>query len=147
MSTRYELLTLLSGTLSDEELEKANQMLRQLLEQHGARVLKHVVWERRKLTYPILQVRQGVYLLSEFDLEPQRMVELDRLLNLNTTVLRHQILKAHIKTAKELEREAKARERLTVSPEQPKPAEERPAISEQELEKKLAEILTDDMVK
>lgn len=146
----YELISLLPGTLSDGDTQTAVDTLQKHLERFGAHILKHGVWERRKLAYPINRVRQGIYLVSEFDLEPAQTHALERALRLEKHILRHQLIKAHKKTAREIEQEArrKAEER------EPRFAEARkvvapaaPAITGQELEEKLEELLTDDMTK
>lgn len=148
MTTYYELLTLFSGTLSDDELEQAAMRLRDQTEKLGAKILKHNVWERRRLAYPVDKTRQGAYVVTELELEPAKVAELDRLLHLEKGVLRHQLVKAHRKTEKELEQERRSREaRLRQTAREQQAVPEQPAISGKELDEKLAEILTDDMVK
>ncbi len=151
MTTFYELLTLIPGTLTDEEAQVVSDSIRQRLEQHGAAVGKHQIWEKRKLAYPVDHVRQGVYIVSEFDLAAEKLNALERDLQLDKALLRHQIVKAYRKTAEDLEREARhaaserVAERKAVEP--VKPTAETRKISKEELDEKLAEILTDDIVK
>lgn len=148
--TYYELVSLLPGTLSDDEVQTAVDMLQKNLERFSAGILKHGVWERRKLAYPINHARQGVYVVSEFEMEPAHTHTLEQALRLEKNILRHQLIKAHKKTAREIEQEA----RRKAEEHEPRPAEERktavpatPAITGQVLEEKLEELLTDDMTK
>lgn len=148
MQTFYELTALLPGTLSDEETESTTAALRKLLEEHGAIVAKHGIWEKRKLAYPVNHIRQGTYVITEFDMEPAEVAAVERTLQLEKAVLRHIIVKAHKKTAKEMEQEARRRTEHLEKPVERQPA--RPAepikeISKEELEEKLEEILKDDM--
>ncbi len=148
MQTFYELTTLLPGTLTDGETESTIAALRKLLEEHGAVIAKHGIWEKRKLAYPVNHVRQGTYVVTEFDMEPAEVAAIERTLHLDKAVLRHIVVKAHKKTAKEIEQEARRRtEHFARSterqPEQPtEPVKE---ITKEELEEKLEKILKDDM--
>lgn len=145
----YELLALVAGTLSEEETASVQQIIRTILEKQSAQVSKQDVWEKRKLAYPVRKARQGTYLLFTFDVEPDVLGAIERALTLEKSVLRHQMVLAHQKTAKELEEEsrrrASAREEKRAETSEAKP--EQPTITAQELDEKLAEILTDDMVK
>lgn len=148
MQTFYELTALLPGTLPDEETESTTAALRKLLEEHGAVIAKHGIWEKRKLAYPVNHIRQGTYVVTEFDMEPAEVAAVERTLQLEKAILRHIIVKAHKKTAKEMEQEARRRtehfaKRAERQPVQPtEPVKE---ISKEELEEKLEEILKDDM--
>jgi small subunit ribosomal protein S6 len=143
----YELLALLPATLSADELLAAQQSIRALLEKHGAQIAKQEVWEKRKLAYPVRGARQGSYLLCTFDAEPSSLQEMNRSLTLDRSILRHQIVIAVQKTAKELEEESRRRTAVRERREETEHKEPQPAISAQELDEKLAEILTDDIVK
>ncbi len=152
MTTYYELLTLLPGSATEEHVNAALEKLRLLLEKYKATIEKHQLWERRKLAYPVAKERQGVYLISLFDMESRHIPVLERQIQLDKEFLRYQLIRAHRKTEKEIEREARrvAEERMvgrtteaadTTVKETPKRE-----VSKEELEEKLAEILTDDMV-
>lgn len=148
MQTFYELTTLLPGTLSDEETESTTAALRKLLEEHGAVIAKHGIWEKRKLAYPVNHVRQGTYVVTEFDMEPAEVAVVERTLQLDKMILRHIIIKAHKKTAKEMEQEARRRTEQYAKPTErhpEQPAEPAKKITTEELEEKLEEILKDDM--
>lgn len=151
MKTFYELISLLPGTLSDEEAQAITASILQCCEKAGAAVIKHGIWEKRKLAYPITGIRQGTYIVTEFDLESNALPALERTLQLDKAILRHQIIRAHKKTAREIEQEA----RRKVEEDRPHAAESRKAmampagepISSEKLEEKLEEILSDDMTK
>ncbi len=147
----YELLLLTPGTLADEQAGSVEQTALQLLETHGASVRSHGIFEKRKLAYPINHTKQGTYFVVEFDMEPARINALERALQLEKTILRHLLIKAHRKTAKEIEQETKYKAEefdraRTATPAHPQPAAA-PAITGAQLEEKLEEILTDDMTK
>ncbi len=144
----YELLTLLPGNLSDEETAQAGGNLRKHLDKHQATVMKHLLWERRRLAYPVRKMKQGVYFVTEFDMEPAKLDALDNDLRLDKFVLRHQIVKAFRKSAKQLEQEARGRTAVAERPKPAQPAEvTAPAMTGEELDEKIEKILTEDMTK
>jgi len=152
MTNYDELLTLVAGTLSEEETQNITLALREMLEKTGAQIHKHEVWEKRKLAYPIEKVRQGTYIVSTFHLESGKVSEIERSLRLNTGILRHQLVRTEQKTAKEIEEEARRAgqsaeaDRATESAGTPVKEKAEP-VSKEQLDEKLAGILTDDMVK
>lgn len=155
MITYYELLTLLPGTVTEEKISSNLQKLQGLFEKYQAKVEKHQLWERRKLAYPVAKERQGIYLISLFDMESNSVPALEREIQLDKEFLRHQLIKAHRKTAKEVEREARriAEDRMVGKSsesakidEMPLKEEPKREVSKEELDEKLAEILKDDIV-
>ncbi|MBI3956458.1 MAG: 30S ribosomal protein S6 [Candidatus Kerfeldbacteria bacterium] len=152
----YELLAIVPGTLSDDEVQTAQQTVRTLLEKHSAQITKQEIWEKRKLAYPIRRIRQGNYFLFLFDIDAANIGALDRTLTLERGLLRHQIIIAHQKTAKELEREsrrfaslaaARSEQATQESRQTARPEEQAPALTGKELDEKLEKILEDDIVK
>lgn len=148
MTTFYELVTLIPGSLTDQEVQAIADAVRKHLEDHQAVIHKHGLWERRKLAYEVNHVKQGAYLVSEFDMDPAQLRDLEHVLLLEKQILRHQVIKAHKKTAREIEQEAKrkAEERTPrgATVKEVAPAE---PMSKEALEEKLENILTDDMTK
>ncbi|MCT6901538.1 MAG: 30S ribosomal protein S6, partial [Bifidobacterium sp.] len=51
------------------------------------------VWGRRKLAYEIDKHKEGNYVVVEYTCEPSASAELDRVLNLNESVIRTKILR------------------------------------------------------
>jgi small subunit ribosomal protein S6 len=80
-------------TLSDSEIERIQERLRELAVARGAEVKKIAVWERRRLAYPIKGRRDGIYLLAELRTRPSVVKELDQQLAVTENVLRHMAVK------------------------------------------------------
>ncbi len=80
-------------TLSDSEIERIQERLRELAVSRGAEVKKIAVWERRRLAYPINGRRDGIYLLAELRTNPSVVKELDQQLAVTENVLRHMVVK------------------------------------------------------
>ena len=104
----------------------------------GGQIKKENVWEKRKLAYPVKKHLLGFYVIFEFEIEAEKIDELQKQLRLNSDILRFLIIN------KEGIKEERPRVRLT----KPKAiASVRPAefrgekIKIEELDKKLEEIL------
>lgn len=135
---QYELLTLVSATLSEKELTAAQDAVRTLLEKNRASITKHQVLEKRKLSYSIRHESQGIYLLTHFDADPASIRSLDVALRLEKPVLRHMITQYVPKSARAFEREH-LRETEAKA--------DKPIITKEALEEKLEKILTEDVIK
>jgi small subunit ribosomal protein S6 len=64
-----------------------------MLEKIGAQVLATRPWQDGKLAYAIEGQRKGLHFLTYFTVESRKVHELDRMVKLNESVLRHLIIK------------------------------------------------------
>jgi len=94
------MLTIFSPHLSDEDLNGAIEQVTGYVTSGGgtmAQTIKDSPWGRRRLAYTIRHngqdLRDGFYVLFYFDVEPRRIVELERALQLNDRVVRHMVVK------------------------------------------------------
>ena len=88
----YELMVVLSTTLTDEQLPVSIEKISQAVSGLGGQVtdVQHgAPWGRRKLAYPIRHQREGYYVVYRLQLDGNKSEELDRELKLNEDVLRH----------------------------------------------------------
>lgn len=168
MPEHYELLFIIPGSQEESAVPQIKDKVVELVTKQGAKITLDQSFENRKLAYKILQETRGYYWLLEFDAEKSSVAEIRNQLNLMPEVLRFLLLQARIKTAEELAAEetlkAKIRARQTEEVKQeltdavkkeekekveafaPKPVvEEKDKISMEDLDKKLEEILGDDI--
>lgn len=173
MTQHYELTYIVSIKFLDDELNKVSEKVEKMITAAGGRITARESLGRQKLAYPLKQVFQGTYLSVEFDLEGEQLKALDTALKLTSELLRHLIIKKKVRTAKEIEREKQVQERLRKEKEtelnqmeragqekvkklgavEMKPVEQAPEVkaskdkvSLEELDKKLDEILTHDII-
>jgi small subunit ribosomal protein S6 len=163
MPNPYELLYIIPGTQTEEEAQQSSQAVRQLLRDRGATIVKEDWWGKRRLAYEIEHVRQGYYDLIEFDLEPAKLSELEQAIRLHEHVLRHQVVRRIVLTPEQQAAVQARRERIAArrqaekeketvaamtaeAPTTAAPVEPQAAISEQELEEKLEEILDEKKI-
>ena len=79
---KYELMF-----IADPELDERG------LKKEGGAVENIDIWGRRKLAYEIADKTEGNYVVVNYSAEPAASDELDRLLNLNESVIRTKILR------------------------------------------------------
>lgn len=128
----------------------------QFIEALGGKILSEKHWGKRPLVYKIRKNREGSYTTIRFSLDPEKIMELNRRILLEESVLRHLILVAPaIKEAKPLpvttpekKEEAEPVEKEKTVPVTPKvkapttkPKPEPEPVPETERQKKLEEEL------
>ncbi|MDD2452353.1 MAG: 30S ribosomal protein S6 [Synergistaceae bacterium] len=82
----YEMLVLASAELEDpkEEIAKVEEVVRSL----GGEVSKTDFWGKRRLAYPIQKKTEGFYAVCNFTLNPDQLLELNRVLGLRPNIYR-----------------------------------------------------------
>jgi small subunit ribosomal protein S6 len=90
----YELMVVLDPNLDDAAIEALNMRIQGMVTQRGG-TLEHVEsWGRKRLAYPIGRYRDGVYVLSRFQMPPNAAAEIERALKLTESVIRHLLVRA-----------------------------------------------------
>lgn len=164
MTTHYELLYIITSKLTEEETEPINKQVLDLIEKNEGKITLQENYGKKKLAYPIKHHHNGYYRLFEFDLEPDKLGELEKKFMLTNEILRHQIFKKKLKTEEEIKKEReliskieekkeKAKEKemeqeQAAAPTATTPADEKAPAKEkmklEDLDKKLDEILGGD---
>ena len=94
---KYELMLIADPELDDRALKKlVNQYLETVTNEKGT-VDDIDIWGRRKLAYEIDGKNEGSYAVVNYTAEPATSDELDRLLNLNESIIRTKILRKDVK--------------------------------------------------
>jgi len=87
------LVVILRPEIAEEELPTAIEHVQQYVTDHGGSVKDTDRWGRRKLAYPISECMEGIYVLSQIQMEPRDAHELEGTLRLNEQVIRHLLVK------------------------------------------------------
>ena len=90
----YELMVVLDPNLDDAAVEALNTRIQGMVTQRGGSLESVDIWGRRRLAYPIGRYRDGVYILSRFQLPPNAAAEIERALKLTESVIRHLLVRA-----------------------------------------------------
>jgi len=140
MTTKtYELTYLISSILTEEEAKVLQSKIGELVVNEGGSVKDSPVPARKKLAYPINKETQAYLAVIDFQLEPEKLANLEKALKAETQILRYLML------IKKPFREMK-RSRLVMEPKEPKTkkTQEEKKVELNEIEKKLEEILKTD---
>jgi small subunit ribosomal protein S6 len=89
----YEILYIVRPELDDEQLQAAIATVDKLIESLGGATQKTDVWGRRRLAYEVRHLREGQYVLTDFQIDPARVPELEGTLKISDTVFRHLVVR------------------------------------------------------
>jgi small subunit ribosomal protein S6 len=89
----YEGMFLLDTNKIAGDVANAETQLLGLLQKHNAEPLAHRPWDERRLAYPISKHKKGLYYLLYFRTEGKNLVNIERDIALNETIIRSLILK------------------------------------------------------
>ena len=101
----YESLFIVDVTRGEEATEATVNKFMSVIEAN-AEVVDVAKWGKRRLAYPINDMPEGYYVVATFKAAPEFPSELDRLFNIDETIMRSTVLKLDHKA---LEKAAKAK--------------------------------------
>src|SRR3982074_1013443 len=79
--------------LDDEQVNTATDRVHQLIVANGGSVTRTSNWGKRRLAYQVGRHREGYYVVSNFTIETDKIVELERVLKISDTVFRHLLVR------------------------------------------------------
>ncbi|KKQ95189.1 MAG: 30S ribosomal protein S6, small subunit ribosomal protein S6 [candidate division CPR2 bacterium GW2011_GWC1_39_9] len=83
---KYELAYIIHPDL-ENTLDKVTDKINKLINAHG-KILKEDVWGKRKLAYPIRKQNFGIYVITNIEIEPKAVQDLEKLLQRTEEVIR-----------------------------------------------------------
>ena len=91
---RYELVVIVSPDVEDDDVpDTVDRLVRQPVETEGGELREIDSWGRRKLAYPIQRHKEGNYVLTQLNMDPQKTEELERGLQISEEVLRYLLIR------------------------------------------------------
>src|SRR6195952_4567759 len=105
---RYELMIILDPDLEERTVAPSLDTFMNVIRQGGGTVEKVDIWGRRRLSFEIKKKAEGIYAVIDISAEPASVIELDRQLNLNESVLRTKVLRPIPQKAKSKKAQDKA---------------------------------------
>ena len=93
---KYEMLTIFSASLNDEQKDAIVDKYTRLMEKNGGKVEnvnKATPWGLRKLAYPINYKNEGYYVLFNFESTAEVAKEVVNLMRIDENVLRQMCLR------------------------------------------------------
>ncbi len=154
---RYELMYILSSSVSDDQIPATAGQIAQIVSDFGGTDIQETQLGKKKLMYPIKKTRNGFYGVLDFSMDGQKINELDaKIRTQDNTIIRYII----VNRDEHLERLARDREvqakMIRNRPEQPAAESGAPApagtvapinINAEELDEKIEAALTEDITK
>ena len=106
----YECLFIVDVTKGDETCDATVNKFLSMIEAN-AEVVDVAKWGKRRLAYPINDMPEGYYVVATFKTEPAFPAELERVFNIDETIMRSMIIRLEYDAAeKKAEKAAKAAE-------------------------------------
>lgn len=108
----YELLYIVSNKFSEDEVKPIVAKVNSLIVDNQGKITLAEDLGKKRLSYPIKGFRYGYYLLAEFDMVGESLINVDRALRMMNEVLRHQIIIKIVKTAEQVAQDRKIAEKI-----------------------------------
>lgn len=102
----YEAMFLVDA--GQGSFESASEPVRTVLQRSEAEVLTLKPWDERRLAYEIRGRRRGLYILTYFKMDPEKVAEMERDTQLNEGILRCLVLRRDKLSDEEIEAETPA---------------------------------------
>jgi small subunit ribosomal protein S6 len=89
----YEVMVILDPSLEERTIAPSLDTFLNVIRRDGGTVEKVDIWGKRRLAYEINKHAEGIYAVIDLSAEPVSVLELDRQLNINESVLRTKVLR------------------------------------------------------
>jgi len=89
----YEILYIVRPDLDETEVGEAAKKVETLIENVGGSVQRTNIWGKRRLAYEVAHLREGHYVLTDFQIEAARVPEMEATLRISDQVFRHLIVR------------------------------------------------------
>jgi small subunit ribosomal protein S6 len=138
----YELLCILSPKLEGEDLDKAKNNISEIVGKLAG-TINFKESSKKPLAYPINKEKQGVYLISQISILPEKLIELSKELRADKQILRHLISQSEIREGAERPRIIRKplKPRKIITKKEQIEAEKPSGETLEEIDKKLDEII------
>ncbi len=93
----YEVMVILDPDLEERTVQPSLDAFLNVVRQDGGSVEKIDIWGRRRLAFEINKKAEGIYAVIDLTANPAAVLELDRQLSLNESVLRTKVLRPDAK--------------------------------------------------
>ncbi|MEG0641975.1 MAG: 30S ribosomal protein S6, partial [Clostridium sp.] len=90
---KYELVLIVAPNLTDEEVKATEEKAKGVIENNGGTIDNIDNWGKRRLAYEINDLNEAFYFLINFTAAPELPKELDRILRITDSVIRHMIVR------------------------------------------------------
>ena len=97
----YELLYIVNPNFEDDKVNNIIDEIGNEINKFKVSIINHNIWGKKRLAYPIKNNKYGIYILLQFSAEKfDFLIEFERFLILNKSVIRHQLVRLDKEPAK-----------------------------------------------
>ncbi len=86
----YEMVVIFKADVEDHKT--VSEDIAEIVRGLGAEVEKIDLWGKKRFAYPIEKELEGFYTLYTFKLDPAQVKEMERLLSLKQSIVRHMVV-------------------------------------------------------
>ena len=91
--THYELTTIIDSNIPDNEHPEIIEKIKTLISKNKGEISSEDNLGRKKLSYPIKKSLKGVFICLEFNIEPKTIKPIEKELKLNKNIIRYLLIK------------------------------------------------------
>lgn len=97
----YELLYIVNPNMEDGRVNNIIDEIGNEINKYKVSIINHHIWGKKRLAYPINKNKYGIYVILHFGAEQfDFLIEFERVLILNKSVIRHQLVRLDEEPAK-----------------------------------------------
>lgn len=90
----YEMMFIIKPDLADEAVAEIKAKLQKIIADFGGEFINEVPgWNKKRMAYRIENYSEGIYALWNFKGQPETVNELDRVIKISDSLLRHMIIR------------------------------------------------------
>lgn len=89
----YEILYIVRPDVEEADLPDVTKRVETLIESLEGTIQNTNVWGKRRLAYEVDHLKEGHYVLTDFQIEPLRVPEMEATLKISDQVFRHLIVR------------------------------------------------------
>lgn len=137
----YDLTYILSPLLEKTDGEAVIAKIRDFINGLGGKIKNEQPPQKQKFAYPLKKQLYGYYVGAEFEMDSEKIEELQKQLKLNDDILRYLIISRKEQKFKKAKPKISKPRKLALTPEIPKAKPKVERVKIEELDKKLEELL------
>lgn len=94
---RYEVMVILNPDLEERTVGPALDQFLKVVKDSGGTVEKVDIWGRRRLSFEMAKRWEGIYAVIDMTSEPAAVLEMNRQMNLNESVMRTKVMRPDLR--------------------------------------------------
>ena len=151
---KYELLYIIPAKYTEDEVKGLTDKIGMMISNTGGTIEETKVLGRRKFAYEIDHIKNGYYIMVNFEAEQAAIEKMDKTLRLSPDLMRHLLVKKDPKLTKvpEFAESGEIVQKKTDDSDQKKaprvhraPVKEKEKLTMKDLDKKIDDILTEEI--